>query len=196
MLVKAQALLHAAQWLEANHGREAVARALTRCSPAVNERYMSAIAIEWTPAEEFIELLEAIEKTVGSGSGQTARDSGSYSARHYTRGVVKRSLFYLASPEFLLRRIAGLWRQYNDAGELLLHQFTDRKVVIELARLPAPHRLLCASVTGWIEVMAEAVGAHGSKASHPSCRARGDLHCTFVVDWDASRGLDERVQSR
>jgi hypothetical protein len=191
VLVKAQGLIHAAQWLEHTHGREAVARVLTRCSRDVNERYMSAIAIEWHPFEEFMEFLEKTEAEVGIGNGRTARLSGAYSAQQNTRGAVKRSLFYLATPEFLMRRITSLWSQFNDTGAMQLLEFTERKIVIEVSGLTTPHKLLCESVTGWVEVVSDAMGARGSKATHPECRARGDKRCIFVVDWDARRGRHE-----
>jgi hypothetical protein len=196
LLVKAQGLIHAAQWLEQTHGREAVAEVLSRCSRPVNERYMSAIAIEWHPFEEFMEFLEQTEAVVGFGSGKTARDSGAYSAQQSTRGAVKRSLFYLSTPEFLMRRVTSLWSQYNDSGNMRLRDFTERKVVIELDGVPNPHRLLCQSLTGWVEVVAEAIGARGSKASHPACVLRGDDCCTFVIDWDARRGLEDPPPAR
>jgi hypothetical protein len=190
-LVKAQALIHAGSWLEETYGREAVARALTLCSRAVNDRYISAISIEWHEYDELIEWLEAIEKAVGQGDGQTAYESGAYSARINTRGVMKRSLFYLGSPEYLLRRIAGFWTQFNDHGAMHLRHFDDRKVTIELERLPRPHALLCASVTGWVHVIAEAVGARGARAVHSECRTRGHKRCMFDVIWDAKRAEND-----
>jgi hypothetical protein len=190
VLVKAQGLIHAAQWLEQTHGREAVGQVLSGCSREVNVRYMSAIAIEWHPFDEFMEFLEQTEAAVGFGSGQTARDSGAYSAQQSTRSAIKRSLFYLSTPEFLMRRVTSLWSQYNDFGSMHLRDFTDRKVTIDLEGLPKSHPLLCQSLTGWVEVVAEAIGARGSKASHPTCVLRGSPRCTFVIDWDARRGIE------
>jgi hypothetical protein len=189
--VKAQALIHAGAWLEEVHGREAVARTLSRCSRAVNDRYMTAIAIEWHPIAELYEWLEAIEAEVGIGDGGTAYHSGAFSARINTRGVMKRSLFYLSSPEYLLRRITGLWTQYNQGGTMHLRHFDDRKVVIELAGLPAPHRLLCSSITGWVHVTAEAVGARGARVEHAACRARGSSHCLYEVLWNAKHAQND-----
>jgi hypothetical protein len=189
--VKAQAMIHAAAWLEETHGREAVARALSLCSRDVNERYMSAITIEWHPIAEFYEMLEAIEQTVGAGDGRTAFESGAYSARINTRGLMKRSLFYLANAEFLLRKITALWSQFNEEGAMHLRHFDARRVTIELEGVPVPHKLLCASVTGWVQVVAEAVGAAGSRTEHSVCRARGAQSCLYEVRWDARRGEND-----
>lgn len=194
MLVKAQALIHAAAWLEETHGREAVSRALSACSRAVNDRYVSAISIEWHPVEELYEWLEAVEQTTGRGDGKTAYESGAHSARINTRGVMKRSLFYLGSPEYLLRRIAGFWTQFNDHGAMTLCHFDERKVSIELASIPRPHALLCSSVTGWVHVVSEAVGARGARAEHLQCRARGHARCVFDVIWDAKLAQNDAHQ--
>lgn len=189
-------MIHATSWLEETHGREAVARVLASCSPAVRERYMSAITIEWHPIGELYEVLEAIERTVGTGDGQTAFESGAYSARINTRGLMKRSLFYLANSEFLLRKISGLWTQFNEQGAMHLRHFDERKVTIELEGVPDPHRLLCASVTGWVQVVSEAVGAAGARSEHRVCRARGHQRCLYEVAWDARRGQNDAHESK
>ncbi|MDB4973220.1 MAG: hypothetical protein JWN48_1561 [Myxococcaceae bacterium] len=196
MLVKAQAMIHAASWLEETHGREAVSRALSKCSRAVNDRYVTAITIEWHPVEELYEWLAAIESTIGTGDGRTAYESGAYSARVNTRGVMKRSLFYLSSPEFLLRRITGLWTQFNQAGVMHLRHFDERRVSIELADLPSPNALLCSSITGWVHVTSEAVGARGARVEHEQCRARGHARCMFEVRWNARNGENDAHASR
>jgi predicted hydrocarbon binding protein len=196
LLVKAQAMIHAAGWLEETHGREAVSRALSLSSRAVNDRYVTAISIEWHPVEELYEWLAAIESAVGFGDARTAYESGAYSARLNTRGVMKRSLFYLSSPEFLLRRITGLWTQFNQQGVMHLRHFDERRVSIELADLPSPNRLLCASITGWVHVTSEAVGARGARVEHTHCRARGDARCLFEVTWNAKNGENDAHASK
>jgi hypothetical protein len=184
--------MNAMAWLEAAHGQDAVARVLRRCSPAVNERYISAIAIEWHDFDEFVQVLEAIEAEVGRGDGRTAFASGRYSAEQNTRGLMKRALFYLASPEYLMRKAAGLWRQYNECGDLLLCNIDSQQVLLELRGLPRPHELLCESLSGWMQVVAEAIGARGAHTVHPTCRLRGAARCLHRIDWDVKRAKDER----
>jgi hypothetical protein len=169
-----------------------VSRVLRRCSPAVNERYMSAIAIEWHDFDEFVQVLEAIEAEVGRGDGRTAFASGRHSADQNTSGLMKRALFYLASPEYLMRKAAGLWRQFNDCGDLVLCSIDEKHVLLELRGLPRPHELLCESLSGWMQVVAEAVGARGAQVVHRECRLRGAARCLYRIDWDVKRAKDER----
>ena len=147
---------------------------------------MSAIAIEWHPVKELLELLEVAESELGRNDGNVARAIGARGAEQSTRGFVKRSLFYLAKPDFLLRRIAGLWLQFNDQGAMHLRHLDERRAVIEVTGVPNPHRLFCATLTGWVEVMARAVGAVGSVVEHGECRARGQSKCLWYIKWDAA----------
>lgn len=72
-----------------------------------------------------------------------------------------------------------------------LRHFDEKRVSIELANVPQPHKLLCSSVTGWVQVVAEAVGAAGARSEHTVCRARGGQRCLYEVRWDARRGEND-----
>jgi hypothetical protein len=187
--VRAQGLLNAAGWIEERHGRERLAE----CSPAVRERFVTAIAIEWHPVAEFIQFMEVAERVLRARDGQLAREMGAHGARQNLRGVVKRSLFYLASPDYLLRRIAGLWQQFNDRGAMHLRHLDDKYGHLEVEGVPEPHRLFCATLTGWTEVVAEAVGLMQPRVTHAECRADGDARCLWHVTW--SRKADATEES-
>lgn len=181
MQVKAQAFLNAIRFLEQTHGNEALAAIIRRCSPAVRERYISGIAIEWHPLEEFLELLHVSQDVLGGPYGEVAKQMGAEGARINTRGMAKRALTYVASAEFLLKRIASLWSQFNDRGNMAIRSIDREGAVIELADLPRPDELHCATITGWCEVIGDVVGFRNAKAEHTSCRARGDHACLWTV---------------
>jgi hypothetical protein len=181
--VRAQGLLNAAAWIEQRYGREMLAEVLASVRPATRERYVTAIAIEWHPLAEFIDFMEVAERVTRAKDGALAREMGANGARQNLKGVVKRSLFYLASPDYLLRRIAGLWQQFNDRGAMHLRHLDDRYGILEVEGVPEPHRLFCATLTGWTEVVAEAVGFIKPQVQHRECRASGDERCLWHVTW-------------
>src|SRR5438045_3689078 len=120
MKVKAQGLLNAAKHVEDTFGRDALGEILRECSPAVRETFTSSIAINWHEVEELCEFVEVAEKKVGSARGKLARDIGAAGARANMKGTLLRIAFYLGKPEFLMKRAAGLWRQFNDEGTMEL----------------------------------------------------------------------------
>jgi hypothetical protein len=182
--IRAQGLLNAALYIEERFGREALGEVLSRCRPDVRERYMSVLAIEWHPVEEFIHFMEVAEKTLRVQEGSLAQAMGAHGAKQNLGGMVKRSLFYLASPDYLLRRIAGLWLQFNDRGAMHLRHLDDKYGLLEVEGVPKPHRLFCATLTGWTEVVADAVGLVGPVVQHQECRASGAARCVWHVTWN------------
>src|SRR5690349_4977073 len=71
--IKTQALINATAYVEETYGRDSLSELLRRCSPAVRDRYMSAISIDWQPMSELVELLEQIELKHGQGDDQISR---------------------------------------------------------------------------------------------------------------------------
>jgi hypothetical protein len=190
MQVKAQGLLNATKWIEDEYGRDALGDVIRACSPAVRERYMSAIAINWHPMEELVELVERADTILGRGDGKIAEALGAAGARANTKGPMLRMLFYLTKPEFLVRRVAGLWRQFNDQGEMTLLRVDERGLELELTGVDTPHRLFCAMLTGWARELVAATGTADVVARHTQCIARGQARCLWLVQHSGA-GVDD-----
>lgn len=183
MNIKAQGLLNAAKWIEETHGQAALRDVLRACSPELRDRYTSAIAINWHPLTELVEFLSVADAQLGRGDGKIAEEIGASAARSNMKGVFVRLLFYVAQPEFLMRRIAQIWRQFNDEGEMLLVAFDERAATIEVTGVPQPQRLFCATLTGWAREVARAMGASNPVVRHTECRARGGKRCVWQLRW-------------
>ncbi len=181
MQVKAQGLLNAVRWIEDEYGRDTRYRVVASCSPAVRDRCATAIAINWHPMSELTELLERAEEQLGTGDGRIAERMGSAAARANLKGVVIRFAFYVAKPQFMLERLAGLWRRFNEEGSLAILNVDSTEVSFEVAGVPEPHRYFCAMTTGWGNEVATAAGIVAPRASHTECRARGDRRCVWRV---------------
>jgi hypothetical protein len=186
--VKAQGLLNAAKWIEETHGRDALRDVIRACSAPVRERFTSAIGINWHPLAEFLELVEQADLQLGRGSGRVAEQIGAAGARANMRGLFLRLVFYLAKPELLMKRVAGLWRQFNDEGAMDLIFVEEHSLRVELRGLAEPNALFCAVITGWCREVVEASGARGAIARHVSCLARGQARCVWEVRYAGVEG--------
>jgi hypothetical protein len=185
--VKAQGLLNAAKFIEEEYGREALGGVLRACSEPVRERYVSAIAINWHPMEEFVEFTETADQLLGSGNGRLAEAIGAAGARAHTKGVAVRIASYIAQPEFLFRRVAGLWRQFNDEGSMVVHHVDPHSGSIEVAGLRAPNAIFCGILTGWVREISTTFGINAPSVRHTECRARGDQRCWWEIRWSSIR---------
>jgi hypothetical protein len=179
--VKAQGLLNSIRWIEDQYGRETRDRVVAACSPGVQERCATAIAINWHPMAELVEMLERAEEHLGNGDGRIAERMGAAAARANLKGVVIRFAFYLAKPQFMLERLAGLWNRFNDKGALAILRVDASEVSFEVSGVPEPHRYFCAMMTGWGNEVATTAGLLAPRATHIECRARGEARCVWRI---------------
>jgi hypothetical protein len=181
--VKAHSFINAAAWFRTAYGDQALAEVLSKCGKSVRDRYVSAIALEWHSVDELIEFVQAAEAYLGKPRGQVATQMGATAARANVGGIVKRTVFYFANPDYLFRRIASMWRQYNDEGELTVREFNDRGASLELSAIAVPNQYFCALLTGWTLEVSKAMGVRAPKSVHSLCRARGDAQCIWELSW-------------
>jgi hypothetical protein len=181
--VKAQALLNGAKCVRDKYGQEALDEVLAACSEAVRERVATAIAINWHPQHELSEFLTTADRLIGHGDGKLGEEIGATGARANLRHLGLRLAFFLARPEFLMRRVAGVWRQYNDEGEMIVREFTEGRMLSELVGLTSPNWVLCCSVTGWLHEAGLATGMKSLVTHHTECRDRGGARCVWLLRW-------------
>lgn len=186
MLVKAQGLQNAAAWIKETHGEEAFTQVLNACSEQVQHRVRTAIALEWHPMPEFTEFLEVAERTLPVQSPSVSESIGERGARANTRGMLKRSAFFVMTPRFLLNRIASMWGQFNDKGEMTLAHLDRQHGLIEVRGVPVPHVLFCDVLSGWIRVVSEAVGLRNPQVKHISCCAKDGNVCRWRFTWEGT----------
>ena len=146
MNVKAQGLLNAVRFIEDAYGQGALRDVIRACSPAVRERITTAIAIEWHPIEELVELLTVANRALGRNDGKIAEEEiGAAGARANLKGAFVRFALYAAKPELLMQRVAGLWRRFNDEGAMVVLGVDPNAgtVDLEVTGVPRPHWVLC-----------------------------------------------------
>lgn len=181
MNVKAQGLINAAKYIEERFGREALADVLRACSPATRSTYMSAIAINWHPMIELVDFVDTAERVLREPRGKLARDIGAAGARANMKGALLRIAFYFGKPEYMMKRAANLWRQFNDEGTMELLEMTATLAVIEVRGVEQPHATFCNIITGWSREIATALNVRDVDARHPECMAMRGRRCIFEV---------------
>jgi hypothetical protein len=192
--VKAQALLNGAAWVRERFGDAELDRVLSVCSPAVQERVATGNAIAWHPVAELDEFLTAVDRTLGRGDGKLAEAAGAAAARINLRRMGLRIAFFLARPEFIMRRVAGVWRQYNDAGQMRVLEFANGRMVAELVGVTTPSWAFCCSISGWLGEAAIAAGLKRTVVNHLECRSRGGARCVWSLRRDADEPLPVDVR--
>ena len=187
MNVKAQGLINAAKYIAERFGRDALGDVLRACSAPVRETYTSSIAINWHPVAELCEFVEVAERRLSCAT--LAQDVGAAGARANMKGMLLRLAFYWGKPEYLMTRVAGMWRQFNDEGEMELLEMSDSIGRIEVRGVPEPNVTFCHIITGWCREVATALGVRNVDARHPECLAVRGQRCLFEV-----RGKYERAE--
>ncbi|MEM1417314.1 MAG: hypothetical protein AAGH15_20620 [Myxococcota bacterium] len=180
MQIKAQGILNAVRFVRERHGEEVLEEILTRCSPSVQERCRSAIAIEWHEAAEYEALLEAAAAVLGPSA---PKELGAAGARANMSGFMRRAAFYLVRPSYAMKRVASAWSQFNDEGHMRLVDFSENGAVVEVTEVVPPGPLFCDALSGWCEVLGTRVGAREPVARHTACRLRGDATCTWDIEF-------------
>ena len=188
MNVKAQGLLYGVAWLREKYGDPDADRVLAACSPEVRAHAATAIAINWIPYGELAEFLTLADRQLGSGDGKLAEAIGAASARANLRHFALRLAFFLGRPEFLMRRVAGVWRQYNEKGDMIVRTFVHGRMTAELVAVPEPDWFVCCSVSGWLHEAGLATGMKRLSTQHVECRARGKSRCAWELKWDNGAG--------
>jgi hypothetical protein len=184
MNVKLQGLVNGAGWIEATYGPPALAKVLRACSPAVRERYVSAIAMNWHPLDEFLEFVTVADRVLGSGDGAVVEALGAAGARANMKSVMLRVVFYISKPDFLMRRIAGMWSQFNDEGTMELVSVEPMRLAVRVSGIPELPPTFVRVLTGWARVVTGAVSA-----GHPMTRIlsyveKGEgASCVWELSW-------------
>ncbi|MBI5534323.1 MAG: hypothetical protein HY898_16485 [Deltaproteobacteria bacterium] len=183
MNIKAQGLINAARWIEEQHGRPALSAILAECSVGVRDRYIAAVPIEWHPAAELVEFLSVANRLVGNHDGRMWEEVGASGARANLKGVVFLIATYLTKPDALIRRVASVWTQFNDEGELHMTRYEPGLMLLELQGAASPGKPFCGTICGWARELTSAVGFREPVARHIQCTASGASSCVWEVRW-------------
>jgi hypothetical protein len=152
----------------------------------VRETYTSTTAINWHPAREFCEFVDVAEREMNR-PGKLAEEVGAAGARANMKGTLLRIALYWGKPDYLMQRLVGVWRQYNDEGQMELVNVGADHATIEVKGILIPSDTFCRILTGWWVEVAIGLGGQLVTANHSECRARGGNRCI----WELRGVVDE-----
>jgi hypothetical protein len=182
--VKLQGLFNAAEYIEQTYGQQPLAEVLGRCAPGVRDRYVTGIAIEWHPMEELVELLRVADGLLGKGDGALAVEAGAAAAHKNLKGAFTKAVLWVTRPDFLVKRIAALWSQFNDEGAMKVNRVSDGGIELEVTGVSTPDYLFCCVLTGWLRQVGHSAGRPNARIQHARCRGKGDSRCIWTAEWE------------
>ncbi|MCP4899554.1 MAG: hypothetical protein GY906_21520 [bacterium] len=184
--VKGTAFCSRIAYVERHHGGKALEQVFDQmkdqgCAASLKKR---ALPSGWYSFENYVDLLETIDRVCGKGDGSLFRGMASQVAQD-DLSTIYRAFIRVASPAFVLKKASHIWRQYYDSGDLQVLKDQPGEVLLEVCDMPNPQTAHCESISGWVEQCVRMTGAANAKVSHDSCRVRGDDRCIFNVRWSS-----------
>lgn len=182
--VKGSSIATRVKWVQLNHGQDGIDALRSRAGDELAELLESEIELAtWYPLERFIELNVAIDEQYGTGDLAMVKELGRYAAEANLTTVF-RMFFKVGTVQWILARAARIWGMHYDSGQLLVREFPDEEVELEIVDFGVPSRVHCLSVQGWAEGAARLTGVKDVVLDEVDCRAKGDARCRFRLNWD------------
>jgi len=181
--VKGSAFASRIRWVQLNQGESGLERLQAAVSPGLAELLSDgAVMSRWYPFEQFVDLIEAIDRTFGRGDLGLVRPLGRHGA-DANLTTIYRLFFKVGTVKWIMARAARLWGMHYDSGRLLVVQSPGKEVEMRIEDFATPHRVHCWSVQGWAERSVELSGGIDVTLDELSCRASGDSTCRFRIRW-------------
>jgi len=181
--VKGSSLASRVLWVQLNHGDAGLRRLLPQCSPALRANIEDGIhKAKWYPFEQFIELIENVDRVFGKGDRGLVRELARHGADANLTTIYR--LFYkVGTTHWILGRAVRLWSAHYDTGYLEVLTRGPRTAILRMRGFDTPHPVHCMSVLGWAERSIELSGGKEVSGSETKCRLRGDEYCELESSW-------------
>ncbi|MCD4813542.1 hypothetical protein K8S19_07610 [bacterium] len=182
--VKASRWIDCHEYLVKEFGPRCDEKILADLSPEDQAVFQKEILpFQWLDYGAYLRYVFAADKVMGKGDNNLVALSSRYTARKHFSGIY-RIFISVASPQFVLKRSARVWRQYFDVGTIETLEAADKHVLAKLTGypdIPLNHDL---SHIPFMEEILTMCGAKNPKGKHPKCQARGDDHCLWEFHWE------------
>jgi hypothetical protein len=180
--IKGTNLAHTRDFVETAFGAEGWATVAAELSRAARDALESVIAMGWYPAHLHVELLRAIEQSLGTGDGSVVRRTAVHAA-DFDVTRIHRIFFRFANPGLVLEKSGELWSRFYDSGHWAIERPTSTSASATLTRFAIVDALYCDYLLAYFLRMFAIVGAKEMRMQHSTCRARGDSACRFDGQW-------------
>ncbi len=121
------------------------------------QHFPSLTAGEMLPLEQEAEILQAAAEALYPGDPQGLQKLGEEVAKINFSGIYKPFLM-IASPEFIAKRIAGIWKTFYDQGGAHVENFHGKSGTVVATGLPeltsVQRRYICGYMAGVLHLTA------------------------------------------
>lgn len=182
--VKATRWLDAKEFLVKTYGQSEVDKVVEALSEEDQTLFSRPIIpVAWIDYSAYMRYMFMADRILGTGNYQVLAKSAHYACDKQFKGIYK---FFVSftSPEYVLKRVSQVWRQFHSAGTLTLVPKTEKTadlVLVGFPDIPKGHEY---SHMPYMCRIMELSSAKNVKAIHPKCMARGDDQCLFKFKWE------------
>jgi hypothetical protein len=180
--IKGTNLAHVHAFVLKELGEPGLASLRTALKPETQAALDSYIAAAWYPGNVYVELLHALDTTLGKGDGEILERAGAYAAE-YDLTRIHRVLFRFANPAFVLEKSMEIWSRFFDTGKWKITRPSPTSALGDLHDFKLVDAAVCRYLNAYLARLFELVGAKNVEVRHPECRARGAKVCRFVIGW-------------
>ncbi|MBX3273231.1 MAG: hypothetical protein KF729_23400, partial [Sandaracinaceae bacterium] len=180
--VKGSLVLCAVEHL-AGLGPRALDRVFERLGGTISERVAAVkMPMAWVGLEDYVALLRASERELGTGDGSLAIDVGVTTAEREL-STTHRLFMRTSTPAMALERVPQIFRSYHSSGRVVVDRAPTGGHRLETSEIE-PDALAHAMMwSGFFKRMLELAGGRDVRASVVTCRERGDDRTVTVVRW-------------
>lgn len=143
----------------------------------------AVLAMNWYPADAYIDLLDAAAHRAGADSERLMLRMGRQIIKDGL-STVYRIFLSADSPSLAVSRGHFLWRTYFQGSELRLVSSGEGSAEYEVHGESRTSTAYCLTKLGGMIGALEIVGATGVRGEHSHCRCRGDDVCRFRLTWE------------
>jgi uncharacterized protein (TIGR02265 family) len=165
-----------------NMGDAAVQSVLGRLPADERQALGRVLPASWYPFEIQERLDDAIAAQMAIGE-RIFRLLGEQSARD-NLATSHRAFVDAHDPHGLLQHAASIHEAYYDTGHREYERLGEKSAVLRTFDCLSTSRAECLSNMGWHQAAIEICGGLRPRVTDPLCRARGDLLCEYLCEWD------------
>ena len=180
--IKGTNLAHTRAFVMKEFGELGLAKVREGLGRETQSAFDSFVATNWYPASIFVELVHALDRTLGNGDGKILERAGAYGAE-YDLTRIHRLLFRFANPGFVLEKSTEIWSRFFDTGEWQISRPSPTSAEGVLRDFGIVDKALCEYLRAYLRRLFELVGAKQVEVRHTECRARGGKVCRFHGTW-------------
>jgi hypothetical protein len=180
--VKGRMILNARDFILAREGIDGWRRVLAVLPTQDRDALTAMVPVGWYDMSVNDHVNRAIVEALGDGTYGLVEALGRYSAGEDLK-TIHRLFLRMASPIFVLERLAEFWGRYQDSGVWTLVRPVPNRVRATLEDWGSQDEATCIRLCAYTKRLFELVGAKDVFLDRRSCRARGDPACVFVGGW-------------